>query len=111
MTKLVDISQLGIREVQRVEMHEVLDPISGTKQMEASTAVGHEAQPILTPEEASVLADEVWKPCPDHFKQYGAFMCKTGGRRFFCSVDPSAKKPEPEEHKTTSRRKRNASDD
>ncbi len=84
----IDYKSLGMRsESKWVIKSKAVGGLLTTYKEKVTTPV---RQPILTPEEAMVLKDEKWVVIPKDFKMYGEFMCKAGGRRFFCAIDPSA---------------------
>ena len=93
MSKIINVSTLGARKVKRVEQRQVPDRMNpNIMKLEMFIVEVEEIQPILSPEEAQVLAEEEWTTTTKELKQYGKYMCKAGGRRFFCSEKPSPKK-------------------
>lgn len=101
MAKIIDVSKLGEREVTRRVIVTETNPETGMKHMTEKPVAFVEAQPILTPEEASVLAEEEWVETSKALRVYGKYMCKVARRRFFCSEKPKQPKAE---HKSESKK-------
>ena len=89
----VNVWDLGVRVVKRRTVKPVPDP----RRPDVSTIQEvveeiEERQPILTPEEAQLIADADWKPTVGPLREYGNYMCVYQGRRFFTSKHPKYRK-------------------
>jgi len=96
MSKLIDVSKLGLREVTYREAGARVNEV-GMKVMATNIKTRMEAQPLLTKEESMVLVDAEWKPNPRPEPPAGQkFYCMVNFRRFWAEEIPVAKQEEPE---------------